>query len=97
MGRAVVHFEVIGKDPDKLHSYYSDLFGWEVDASNPMKYGVVQRDGNTNAAPFFPASSVSSSGARNLGTGAERALWFLVGPSTRPVRAASSQRNAVVL
>jgi uncharacterized protein len=49
MGQPVVHFEVIGKDPDKLHSYYSDLFGWEVDASNPMKYGVVQRDGNTNA------------------------------------------------
>jgi uncharacterized protein len=45
----VVHFEIVGKDPDKLHSYYSDLFGWEIDADNPAGYGVVQRDGNTNA------------------------------------------------
>ena len=29
MGQPVVHFEVIGKDGDKLRSYYSDLFGWE--------------------------------------------------------------------
>jgi predicted enzyme related to lactoylglutathione lyase len=41
-----VHFEVIGQDGEKLQSYYSDLFGWEIDASNPMKYGIVQRDGN---------------------------------------------------
>lgn len=47
MGRPVVHFEIIGKDPAKLHSYYSELFGWEIDASNPMAYGVVQREGNT--------------------------------------------------
>jgi uncharacterized protein len=49
MGQPVVHFEVIGKDPDKLHSYYSELFGWEIEADNPMKYGIVPRDGNTNA------------------------------------------------
>jgi predicted enzyme related to lactoylglutathione lyase len=49
MGQAVVHFEVIGKDGDKLRSYYSELFGWEIDANNPMNYGTVQREGNTNA------------------------------------------------
>jgi len=49
MGQPVVHFEVIGKDGDKLRSYYGDLFGWEIDASNPMNYGVIQRDGNTDA------------------------------------------------
>jgi predicted enzyme related to lactoylglutathione lyase len=49
MGQPVVHFEIIGKDGEKLRSYYSELFGWEIDASNPMQYGVVQRDGNTNA------------------------------------------------
>jgi len=48
MGQPVVHFEVIGTDPDKLRSYYSELFGWEIDANNPMKYGVVQREGNVN-------------------------------------------------
>jgi uncharacterized protein len=49
MGQPVVHFEIIGKDPDKLQGYYSDLFGWQIDSNNPMNYGVVQRDGNTNA------------------------------------------------
>jgi uncharacterized protein len=49
MGQPVVHFEVVGKDAERLQSYYSDLFGWEIDSDNPMNYGVVQRDGNTNA------------------------------------------------
>ena len=50
MGQPVVHFEVVGKDGDKLKAYYSDLFGWGFeDAQGPMNYGVVQREGNTNA------------------------------------------------
>ena len=48
MGQPVVHFEIIGKDGEKLRSYYGELFGWDFDADNPMNYGVVQRDGNTN-------------------------------------------------
>ena len=48
MGQPVVHFEVIGKDGKKLQSYYSELFGWEISADNPMNYGIVQREGNTN-------------------------------------------------
>ena len=46
MGQPVVHFEIVGQDADKLHAYYAELFGWEIDANNPLKYGVVQRDGN---------------------------------------------------
>jgi predicted enzyme related to lactoylglutathione lyase len=49
MGQPVVHFEVIGKDGEKLQKYYADLFGWEIDANNPMGYGTVQREGNTTA------------------------------------------------
>jgi predicted enzyme related to lactoylglutathione lyase len=48
MGQPVVHFEIIGKDGDALQRYYSELFGWEIDANNPMKYGLVQREGNVN-------------------------------------------------
>jgi uncharacterized protein len=48
MGQPVVHFEIVGTDADKLQTYYSELFGWEIDADNPMSYGVVQREGNTN-------------------------------------------------
>ena len=46
MGQPVVHFEVVGKDGAKLQQYYSELFGWEVDAENPMNYGMVSREGN---------------------------------------------------
>jgi predicted enzyme related to lactoylglutathione lyase len=46
MGQPVVHFEVVGKDGAKLQQYYSALFGWEVDADNPMNYGMVSREGN---------------------------------------------------
>ena len=49
MGQPVVHFEVVGKDAEKLQSYYSELFGWNVDSNNPMNYGIVARDDNTNA------------------------------------------------
>ena len=48
MGQPVVHFEIIGQDGKKLIDYYSELFGWDIDASNPMGYGLVQREGNTN-------------------------------------------------
>jgi predicted enzyme related to lactoylglutathione lyase len=49
MGQPVVHFEVIGKDGDKLKSYYSELFGWSIDSDNPMKYGTIAREGNLTA------------------------------------------------
>ena len=48
MGQPVVHFEVIGKDASKLQQYYSELFGWKIDADNPMSYGMVAREGNVN-------------------------------------------------
>jgi predicted enzyme related to lactoylglutathione lyase len=49
MGQPVVHFEIIGKDAEKLHGYYSELFGWEINANNPMNYGLVQREQNLSA------------------------------------------------
>ncbi len=49
MGQPVVHFEIIGKDADKLTSYYADLFGWKIDSNSPMNYGIVPRDGNLTA------------------------------------------------
>ncbi len=52
MGQPVVHFEVLGKDAEKTQSYYSELFGWEIKPlpfENPTQYGLVDRDGNTNA------------------------------------------------
>jgi uncharacterized protein len=49
MGQAVVHFEIAGKDAEKLQTYFGELFGWDINADNEFKYGIVQREGNTNA------------------------------------------------
>jgi predicted enzyme related to lactoylglutathione lyase len=37
----VIHFEIEGPDGKKLQDYYAGLFGWKVDAGNPMNYGIV--------------------------------------------------------
>lgn len=42
MGQPVVHFEVIGKDPDKLRDYYGQLFGWSFAEPMGPNYATVQ-------------------------------------------------------
>ncbi|MHB8467480.1 MAG: VOC family protein [Acidimicrobiales bacterium] len=41
MAQPVVHFEVAGKDPVALQTFYASLFDWQIDANNPMNYGMV--------------------------------------------------------
>jgi uncharacterized protein len=48
VANAVVHFEITGRDGEKLQAYYSELFGWAIDNSLGQGYGVVPRDGHTN-------------------------------------------------
>jgi predicted enzyme related to lactoylglutathione lyase len=40
VGQPVVHFEIMGSDAVELGAFYSELFGWTVDADNPMHYGI---------------------------------------------------------
>jgi predicted enzyme related to lactoylglutathione lyase len=50
MGQPVVHFEVVGKDIDKLKSFYSELAGWTYDQppeatqEGVPPYALVQRN-----------------------------------------------------
>jgi uncharacterized protein len=44
MGSPVVHFEVVGRDGGRLQSYYGELFGWKMDANNPMNYALVEAE-----------------------------------------------------
>lgn len=56
MGQPVVHFEIIGADPESLRAYYGELFGWEFDSSSPVSdvisepngYGFVQHDARSD-------------------------------------------------
>lgn len=50
MTQPVVHFEIIGRDPDALRAYYEKLFGWEsspADAastvSEPGRYSFHEK------------------------------------------------------
>jgi predicted enzyme related to lactoylglutathione lyase len=42
MAQPVVHFEIIGKDPAKLRSYFGELFGWEFDTGSPVAEAVSE-------------------------------------------------------
>ncbi len=44
MANPVVHFEILGKDGAALQAFYRDLFGWKVQADNPMNYGMVDTE-----------------------------------------------------
>jgi hypothetical protein len=41
MGNPVVHFEITAKNIERLHDFYSKVFGWKIDANNPFKYGMT--------------------------------------------------------
>lgn len=41
MANRISWFEIIGGDAATLHNFYSKMFGWNVDANNSMKYGLV--------------------------------------------------------
>jgi hypothetical protein len=51
----VVHFEIIGRNPERLRNYFGELFGWQFDTgslvaeavSEPANYGFT----NPAAAP----------------------------------------------
>jgi uncharacterized protein len=49
MGGAVVHFEIMGQDAEKLRAFYGQLFGWSVNADNQWNYGTVDRSENLSS------------------------------------------------
>jgi predicted enzyme related to lactoylglutathione lyase len=41
MGAPVVHWEINSNNAAQLQEFYSKLFGWSINANNPMNYGLV--------------------------------------------------------
>src|SRR4051812_18795095 len=41
MGNPVLQFQILSKDPEKTASFYAELFGWKIDANNPMGYRQI--------------------------------------------------------
>jgi uncharacterized protein len=44
VAQPVVHFEIIGKDPTRLRTYYGDLFGWQFTTPSPVAEQVSEPD-----------------------------------------------------
>jgi uncharacterized protein len=42
MALPVVHFEIIGNDPQNLRDYYTSLFRWEFDTPSPVAEEVSE-------------------------------------------------------
>lgn len=38
MGRPVVRWQILSREPEAHARFYGELFGWSVDASNPLGY-----------------------------------------------------------
>jgi predicted enzyme related to lactoylglutathione lyase len=45
MANPVTWFEVVGRDGGALRSFYSDLFGWELQVMDGMDYGMLDASG----------------------------------------------------
>ena len=41
MPRPIAHFEIAARDAQSLQAFYGALFEWDIDADNPMSYGLV--------------------------------------------------------
>jgi hypothetical protein len=96
----VVHFEIIGKNPDKLQSYFGELFGWPFGTSSrvaeavsePTDYGFVDRittpmgQASLAASAEVPATRPTSSSTSACPTSRPR--------SPRPSASAASARWA---
>jgi predicted enzyme related to lactoylglutathione lyase len=41
----IVHWEIQAQNPARLHDFYGEALGWDIDTNNPMKYGMVASGG----------------------------------------------------
>lgn len=53
MANKIVHFEIIGKDPEALRNFYSELFDWELQhLGGPADYATVDTGSGSGDAPI---------------------------------------------
>lgn len=46
MGRPVVHWELMSKDPAKVAAFYEKIFGWKIQHIPEMDYRLVETGGS---------------------------------------------------
>jgi predicted enzyme related to lactoylglutathione lyase len=78
MGQPVVHFEIIGTDPQALRRYYGELFDWSFDTSGPVA-AAVSEDGNYGFTVPDTSSGAGIPGGVGGGAGYPARTLFYVG------------------
>ncbi|MEE8295890.1 MAG: VOC family protein [Sphingomonadales bacterium] len=45
MGSPIVHFEIVGKDGERLEAFYKKLFDWKIERQTPggFQYGHIKK------------------------------------------------------
>ncbi|MDP9220697.1 MAG: VOC family protein [Actinomycetota bacterium] len=79
MGNPVVHFEIIGSDPDRLRTYYGDLFGWEFDTSAEVSAAVSEPTGYGFTQSSTTDDGMGIPGGVGGGNGHDPRVIFYVG------------------
>ena len=62
MSHAVVHFEVSGRDVDKLCGFYGELFDWQTQSVPGMSYVLVEKEGDGIAGGIGESPTGNGSG-----------------------------------
>ena len=81
MGQPVVHFEITGKEPEKLRSYYGDLFGWEFDTSAPVTEAISQPGNYGFVDRYTTSDGTGIPGGVGGGMGYDGHVIGLAGPT----------------
>src|SRR5438477_4900193 len=71
MSSPLIHFEVAGRDPKALQSFFGELFGWKINADNPMNYGMADVGSGDVAGGIGPAPEGDANGHAMFYVGVE--------------------------
>jgi predicted enzyme related to lactoylglutathione lyase len=91
MGHPVVHYEIIGRDPERLRAYFGELFGWHFDTSSPVAEAVSEPD-NYGFVSHEPADGTGIPGGVGGGARYEAHVIFYVGVPDVEAALAAAER-----
>jgi predicted enzyme related to lactoylglutathione lyase len=62
LGAPVVQWQIVSKEPDKHAKFYAAVFGWKIDANNPLGYRMVDTGSQRGiSGGFWPAPPEANS------------------------------------
>jgi predicted enzyme related to lactoylglutathione lyase len=79
MSQPVVHFEIVGKDPTRLRTYFGELFGWQFEVPSTVAEEVSAPDSYGFLNLITSEEGVGIPGGVGGGTSYESHAVFYVG------------------